>query len=58
MNFISRMLDKGTAKLSEVEISQQIEDMGGRIRRLLRIRLVRTVTDISSVGISMWASSS
>ncbi len=32
MNFISRMMDKGTDKLSDADISRQIEDMGGRIR--------------------------
>ena len=32
MNFISRMIDKGTDKHTEVDISQRIEDMGGRIR--------------------------
>ncbi|MEW6348122.1 MAG: pitrilysin family protein [Thermodesulfobacteriota bacterium] len=32
MNFISRMLDKGTQTLNEGEISRKIEDMGGRLK--------------------------
>jgi len=31
MNFIAQMLDKGTSKLSEVEIARQVDDMGGRL---------------------------
>jgi zinc protease len=31
MNFIAQMLTKGTGKLSEVEISRKVEDMGGRL---------------------------
>lgn len=31
MNFIARMLNKGTTKLSEVEISRKVEDMGGKM---------------------------
>jgi zinc protease len=31
MNFIAQMLNKGTDKLSEVEISRKVEDMGGRL---------------------------
>lgn len=31
MNFISQMLDKGTSKMSEQEIAQKVEDMGGRL---------------------------
>ncbi len=32
MNFIARMLDKGTQTLDEGQISRKIEDMGGRIK--------------------------
>jgi zinc protease len=31
MNFVAQMLTKGTANLSEVEISRKVEDMGGRL---------------------------
>jgi zinc protease len=31
MSFISQMLNKGTSKMSEVELSRKVEDMGGRL---------------------------
>lgn len=31
MNFIAQMLNKGTKQMDEVEISRQVEDMGGRL---------------------------
>ncbi|MGB6067288.1 MAG: pitrilysin family protein [Desulfomonilaceae bacterium] len=31
MSFIAHMLNKGTSKMSEVEISRKVEDMGGRL---------------------------
>jgi zinc protease len=31
MNFISQMLNKGTSKMTEDEISRKVEDMGGRL---------------------------
>ncbi len=31
MNFVARMLNKGAGKMTEVEISRKIEDMGGRL---------------------------
>lgn len=31
MNFIAHMLNKGTSKMSEVEISRKVEDMGGKL---------------------------
>ncbi len=31
MNFISQMLNKGTGKMTEVDIARKVEDMGGRL---------------------------